>query len=174
MRGSSRLHAVRLFAVVILAASLPGCGFTPLYGVPGVSAGLSRIDVVAPDGRVGFLIRENLDDALGHDKAAQPAWRLQMTVVQTRDARGLQVNDVAERYELGLTVRYTLSSIAGGRVVHSGSVSTAVSYDSADSPYAGIAARQDSQQRAASDAARRIQLDLAAWMAHGSKPDSQS
>ena len=40
-----------------------------------------------------------------------------------------------------------------------------VSYDAADAPYAGIAARQDSQQRAAADAARKIQLDLAAWMA---------
>ncbi len=167
MRGAAGAHAAA-FAAAIMSVGLGGCGFVPLYAVPGVTAGLSRIDVVAPDGRVGFLIRENLDDALGHDKAAMPAWRLQLTIIQTRNARGLQRNDVAERYELGLTVRYTLSSVSADRVVHSGMVSTVVSYDAADAPYAGIAARQDSQQRAAADAARRIELDLAAWMAHGS------
>ena len=41
-----------------------------------------------------------------------------------------------------------------------------MSYNSVDAPYAGIAARQDSQERVASDAARRIQVELAAgWRA---------
>lgn len=122
---------------------------------------------MAPQGRVGFLLREDLDDALGHDKTAPPVWRLDMNVAQTRDARGLQRNDVAERYELGVTVKYTLTRIATGNVAHLGEVSTEVSYDAADQPYAGIAARQDSQQRAAADAARKIQIDLATWMIHG-------
>ncbi len=46
-------------------------------------------------------------------------------------------------------------------------MTTEVSYDAADQPYAGIAAREDTQQRAASDAARKIHLDLVAWMANG-------
>jgi LPS-assembly lipoprotein len=49
--------------------------------------------------------------------------------------------------------------------VHSGQVTSQVSYDAADAPYAGIAARQDTQEKVASDAARRIQVDLAAWLA---------
>ena len=43
-----------------------------------------------------------------------------------------------------------------GEVAHTGQVTSQVSYDAANDPYAGIAARQDSQQRAATDAARRI------------------
>jgi len=148
-------------------AGLSGCGFTPLYASAGVSSGLSTIEVVAPQGRVGYLLREDLDDALGRDKAAAPAWRLEMAVLQTRDARGLQRNDVAERHELGVTVKYTLTRISNGQAAHSGQVNTEVSYDAADQPYAGIAARQDSQQRAAADAARKIEIDLAVWMAHG-------
>ncbi|MGI8840687.1 MAG: LPS assembly lipoprotein LptE [Caulobacteraceae bacterium] len=152
-------------AFALSATCLASCGFTPLYATPGVSPGLASIQVVAPQGRVGFLLREDLDDALGHDKAAAPLWRLDMTVTQTRDPRGLNVIGVAERYVLGVGVNYALTEVATGKVVHAGQVASHVSYDAADAPYAGIAARQDSQERAASDAARRIQLDLAAWMA---------
>ena len=153
-------------ASLISGLALTGCGFTPLYGTPGVSAGLSQVEVVVPNGRVGYLLRQDLDDALAHDKSAPPAWRLTLQVDQTRDPRGLRADSVAERYALGLHVAYSLIDLATGKPVHSGEVTTQVSYDAADAPYAGIAARQDGQSRAAADLARRIQLDLAAWMAH--------
>jgi LPS-assembly lipoprotein len=151
-------------ALALVAASLGGCGFTPLYATPNLSPGLATIDVIATQGRVGYLLREDLDDALGHDKSAASAWRLDMTVDQTRGPRGLTLTDVAERYIVGVSVRYSLTDVATGKVVHSGRVASHVSYDEANDPYAGIAARQDSQERAASDAARQIQLDLATWM----------
>lgn len=151
--------------VLGLAPALGGCGFTPLYASPAVAAGLPAIQVVAPQGRVAYLLREDLDDVLAHNKDAPAAWRLDFTLEQTRDPKGLNETDVAERYEVGLKVHYTLTSIATGKIAHAGDVSTEVFYDAADAPYAGIMARQDSQERVASDAARRIQIDLAAWMA---------
>ena len=149
---------------VLVAATLGGCGFTPLYATPGLSSGLSSIQVDAPDGRVSYLLREALDDDLARDKNAAPAWRLSFTVDQTRDPRGLTVNDYAQRYQVGLTVSYTLTDLSTGQVAHAGKVISQVSYDAANDPYAGIAARQDSQQRAAADAARKIEIELAAWM----------
>lgn len=149
---------------ILLATALGGCGFTPLYATPGLSSGLSSIQVDAPDGRVSYLLREALDDDLARDKNAAPAWRLNFTVDQTRDPRGLTVNDYAQRYQVGLTVSYTLTDLSTGQVAHVGKVISQVSYDAANDPYAGIAARQDSQQRAASDAARKIEIELAAWM----------
>jgi LPS-assembly lipoprotein len=154
-------------AGALAAALLAGCGFTPLYATPGVGPGLSSIEVAAPKGRVGYLLREELDDALARDKTVAPNWRLDLEVTQTRDPYGLRRDDVAERYELGLQVRYILTELSSGKVAHSGVVTSHVSYDAADQPYAGIAARQDSQQRAAWDAARKIHLDLIAWMAGG-------
>jgi LPS-assembly lipoprotein len=121
--------------------------------------------VVVPQGRVAYLLRENLDDLIGHDKTRAPLWRLDIQVVQIRDPRGLRLDNVAERYDLGLTVKYSLTSIASGKVVRTGEVVSQVSYDAANAPYAGISARQDSQERAAADAARRIQIQLAGWMA---------
>jgi LPS-assembly lipoprotein len=157
--------ALRALAALCLAPVVGGCGFTPLYATPGVSSGLASVDVVAPKGRVAYLLREDLDDLLAHDKTAPPAWRLDLAVVETRDPRGLRLDNVAERYELALVVKYSLTSIATGRQADAGEVTTQVSYDAANAPYAGIAARQDSQERAAADAARRIQIELAAWMA---------
>jgi LPS-assembly lipoprotein len=170
MRSPASL-APALVLVLGLAPALGGCGFTPLYASPTVASGLPAIQVVAPQGRVAYLLREDLDDVLGHDKSAAAAWRLDFTLKQTRDPRGLSVTDVAERYEVGLTVSYTLTSVATGKVAHSGEVSTQVFYDEADAPYAGIAARQDSQERVASDAARRIQIELAAWLARHKGPE---
>jgi LPS-assembly lipoprotein len=145
--------------------SLGGCGFTPLYAAPGVAGGVTHIQVVAPQGRVGYLLREDLDDALGHAKGEAPKYRLEMVLDQVRQAHGLTANATAQRYELDLTVIYTLIDISTGKVATTGQVSSDVSYDSTDQPYAGIAARQDTQDRQASDAAQKIQIQIAAWMA---------
>ena len=49
--------------------------------------------------------------------------------------------------------------------MRNGSTNATVTYDSADQPYASIAAQQDAQERAATEVARKIQLDFAAWLA---------
>ena len=154
-------------AIVALAltAMLGGCGFTPLYATGGGIQDLPAIEVMAPQGRVAYLLREDLEDAIGRDKSRPAVWRLDIDVVQVRDPRGLRRDNVAERYELGLTVKYSLTSLATGKVARTGEVVSEVSYDAADAPYAGIAARQDSQERAAADSARRIQIQLASWLA---------
>jgi LPS-assembly lipoprotein len=163
MTGAS--IGVRLTLVALtIAPGLAGCGFTPMYATPGVSSGLAAIQVSAPHGRVGYLLREDLDDALGHDKSAAPAYRLDLTLVQTHGPRGLTIADVAEYYDLGLTVQYKLTSLATGKVAFSGQVTSQVSYDDSGQAYADIAAGQDAQNRIASDAARRIQIQLASWM----------
>ena len=160
---SRRLLA--LAALALAAAPLGGCGFTPLYAEPGTAGGLTHIQVVAPQGRVGYLLREDLDDALGHAKGDAPQYRLEMVLNQVRQSHGLTANATAQRYELDLTVTYTLIDIASGKVATTGAVVSDVSYDSTVQPYAGIAARQDTQDRLASDAAQKIQVRIAAWMA---------
>jgi LPS-assembly lipoprotein len=156
--------AVGAIAALALAPALAGCGFTPMYATPGVTAGLASIDVTAPRGRLGYLLREDLDDALGRDKSAPAAYRLELTMVQSRGPRGLNIADVAEYYDLGLTVQYRLVSVTTGKVAASGAVTSQVSYDDSGQAYADIAAAQDAQDRVASDAAQRIQLQLASWM----------
>ena len=38
-------HVCRATVLTLAAITLTGCGFTPLYGAPGVSAGLSEFEV---------------------------------------------------------------------------------------------------------------------------------
>lgn len=164
MRG---LRAIRR-AAILAAACLPlvACGFTPLYATDGVSPGLSAISVEAPDGRTAYLLRERLDDALGRNPGAAAAYRLSFTYAETRDPRGLGPDNAASRYELNLTVDYTLTRISDGEAVKAGQEKVLITYDAVSDPYAGIAAQQDGQERAAAEAARRIRLDLAEYFAN--------
>ena len=152
-------------AALCLAALLGGCGFTPLYGTGGVAPALSAIDVQAPQTRTGYLLREELDDALARDKNRPAAYVLTLAVNEDRYARGLRVDDVATRYEVALYVSYILTDRRTRRQVKTGAVNANVTYDSPDQPYSGIAAFADGQERAATQAAERIRLDLARWFA---------
>ena len=147
-------------------AGLGGCGFTPLYATPGVSSGLSAISVEAPDGRTAYLLRERLDDSLGRNRSIPPAYRLTFTLAEQRNARGLGRDNAASRYELNVTVDYTLIALSTGQEVKTGQQQVLVTYDAVDAPYAGIAAQQDGQVRAAAEAARRIRIDLAEHFAN--------
>ena len=162
--GNAARAALGLVLAGLLAPALAGCGFTPLYAKPQVTQGLSRINVVSPSGRVGFLLGEDLDDDLGRDKDAEPAYRLEMTLKQTRGQRGLTLSDVADYYDVGLSVHFSLVAAGTGKVVYSGDVASQVSYDDSGQAYADIAAAQDADARAAADAAQRIQIKLAAWL----------
>lgn len=150
--------------IALLFLPLAACGFTPLYATSGVAPGLSSIDVIAPKGRVGELLREELDDALARKVGTPPAYRLELAYTTSRTGRGLREDAVVSRYEYGLGVDYRLVD-ASGAAVKSGHVDSEVTYDSEDQPYAGIAAQQDAESRAAADAAHRIQLELASWLA---------
>ena len=165
MSGVRTLARLAAACAAPAALALAGCGFTPLYATPGVAGGLTHIQVVVPQGRVGYLLREDLEDQLGRAKGEAPKYRLEMVFNQVRQAHGLTANATAQRYELDLTIDYTLINIATGKVAMTGAVTSDVSYDSTVQPYAGIAARQDTQDRLASDAAQKIEVQLAAWMA---------
>lgn len=164
---------MRLPLVLTLAAAtfaLGACaGFQPLYGDAAVVKGLAAIQVKAPEGRTGYLIRQHLDDAFAKDHSAAPAYRMELSLGEARYPRGVRIDNVATRYEYVLTAAYLLRAQPSGAVAKRGQVRVELTYDSADQPYASIAAQQDAQDRAADEAARRIQMELAVWLANGAK-----
>jgi LPS-assembly lipoprotein len=160
----------RGLAALAACAVLAGCaGFQPLYGQPQVVKSLAAIRVDAPEGRTGYLLRQHLDDAFAKDHSATPLYAMSLTTAEARYPRGVRVDNVATRYEYVLTTAYTLRSLPSGAVAKSGQVRVELTYDSADQPYASIAAQQDAQDRAAEEAARRIELELAVWLANGGR-----
>lgn len=158
-----------LFALAVAGLGLSGCGFTPLYAQQGVVGNLASIEVVAPEGRTGYLLRQHLDDALAKNHASPAAYRMDLRIAEQRYPRGVRIDNVATRYEYVLTCAYELAALPSGAVAKRGRVQVTLTYDSADQPYAAVAAQQDAQDRAAEEAARRIQLELATWLATGAK-----
>jgi len=155
---------------IAASAALSGCGFAPLYGQPEVVPKLAAIDVETPQGRTGFLIRQHLDDVFARNHTAPAAYHMRLALGEQRYPRGVRVDNVATRYEYVLTAAYDLVSVPSGEVAKRGSVRVEITYDSADQPYASVTALLDAQDRAAEEAARRIQLELATWLATGAKP----
>lgn len=145
-------------AIIVPMAGLSGCGFTPLYG-DGAGASLSRIAVSTQDDRLGYRVREQLEDALGRDGAQAPLWRLETVIQQSRRPLGGRIDDTAARYELTVRGQWTLTPVNGGTPL-SGVETVTTTYASADQPYAAIAAQQDGEERAAAELARLIRIDL--------------
>jgi LPS-assembly lipoprotein len=169
MRALARqlAKAAALFGALALSA----CGFTPLYATPGVTPGLSHIQVVVPHGRTAFLLGQALEDELGTDKGASPAYKLNITVYERIFPRGLNVNGVAERYELHVRVDYSLTAVgAPTKVLIRSEDPVEVTYAETPQPYAGITAQQDAQQRAATTSAQHIRVDLAEYFASHPQP----
>jgi LPS-assembly lipoprotein len=164
-----------LAVVAAIGASLMlgGCGFTPLYAAPGVAAKLAGVDVIAPQGRAGFLMRQHLEDVFAKDHNAPAVYSMRLALSEARYPRGTRTDNVATRYEYVLTADYILANRPAGDVAKRGRVRVEVTYDSADQPYASIAAQQDAEDRVAQEAARRIQLEVAAWLATG-EPHSKA
>jgi LPS-assembly lipoprotein len=148
-----------LLLAAIAVVGLSGCGFTPLYGETGVGSSLSRIAVTTQDDRLGYRVREQLEDALGRDGSQAPLWRLETALEQSRRPLGRRIDDTATRYELTVRGRWTLTPSTGGAAV-SGVETVTTTYAAADQPFAAIAAQQDGEERAAAELARLIRLDL--------------
>ena len=146
--------------VALAGLGLSGCGFTPVYGDGGgMGSILSRVAVTTQDDRLGYRLREQLEDALGRDGAQAPQWRLQATAEQSRRPLGRRIDDTATRYELTVKADWTLTHIGPGDPM-TGTETVTVTYSAADQPYAAIAAQQDGEDRAAADLARLIRLDM--------------
>ena len=148
-----------LLLTIVSAAGLSGCGFTPLYAESGAGSALSRIAVTTQDDRLGYRVREQLEDALGRDGAQEPLWRLQTAIDQSRRPLGRRIDDTATRYELTVRGAWVLTPVAGGEAV-SGVETVTTTYAAADQPFAAIAAQQDGEERAAAELARLIRIDI--------------
>ena len=171
------LICMALNGMVLGAASvlLAGCGFTPLYATNGTGASLAAIDIRPPrenttyngmaTDRASFLLRQSLVDELTSRDAGPPRYTLDTVITERRYPRGVRVNNVANQYEINMTVAYVLTDSVTGKVATKGSAPVIVSYDSADPPYAGTVGAQSGEERAAQQAAIQVRLALARFFA---------
>lgn len=150
---------------LLAAVGMAGCGFTPIYGQGGATAQLGLIQVTTPDDRLGYRLREQLEDSLGYQPGQPACWRLETTVQQDRRPLGRRVDDSSVRYELTVSADWRLTPVTGGGAPLNGRETVTTTYSAADQPYAAIAAQQDGEERAAAELARAIRLDILTQLA---------
>jgi LPS-assembly lipoprotein len=170
---------MRTLAAAALCLLLAGCGFHPLYAVPGESHGEMQADLgdiyvePVPD-RLGYELRNQLIDLMdARADASGAAYRLHVTLgtkqlpigVQSEPAPGGITQTVITRYNDTLTVQYELLDIKTGKSLTQGTETGLSAYNVLNSPYATLAEEQDADARAADDIADRLRLDLAVYFA---------
>jgi LPS-assembly lipoprotein len=187
-RGSGpRRAAIRLFLVALSALPLAGC-FTPLYGTattgaatPDIVGKLSAVQVApldsasAPNGsrlaRVGVSMRNDLIfDLTGGAATPAPTHRLDIRLTATTTQVIVDVNTARPDIEdYGINATYTLTEIATGKKVVTGTTFSRVSFNipGQQQRFAGARGLRDAEDRAAQVIADNIRSRLASYFVAG-------
>lgn len=174
--------AAALLALLALPL-LSGCGFRPLYAVPGMPAGsmkaaLRSVYVEPVPERLGYQLRNQVIDLIdGQSESGGARYRLKMMLATKSEAIGIQsqtttggiTQTAITRYNDKLTVTYELTDAKSGVVLTKGVETGLSAYNVLSSPYATLAVQQDADRRAAEDIADRIRINLAVWFAEQAK-----
>lgn len=154
----------------LAALALSACGFQPLYAErTGVASGLSGIAVSTGEGRPAYSLNLALRDSLGNWDA-DPRYRLETRIDMQRRAQSVTIADIATRYEILMDVDYALFDARTGERLTRGNVIGDSAFDVPSDPYGAIRAEQDSEERAARDAASLITMELARWFRENEAP----
>jgi LPS-assembly lipoprotein len=155
--------------IAIAAIVLPGCGFQPLYANNnvGVSSTLAAIFVEPIPDRVGYELRNDLLDRLdSSSSAANARYRLRLYLTELEEPVVFQPNTSITRYNYTVTAHYDLVPRDGTEPVKSGEVTAFAAYNAAAAPYlySTVAAQREARNRAATDIAERIRVELAVFL----------
>ena len=151
-------------AALALLPGLAACGFTPMYAQStGVAADLSSIDIETGQGRIAYVLRQDLLRQFG--SAAGGAgdtslYELDIQLNERRAGSGLRLDAINTRFALDMSANYTLTERASGRVVGRGRVSETTSFDATDEPYAAIAAEENAREQLAGLLADALRLEI--------------
>ena len=173
----------QLVAVVAVAALAAGC-FQPMYGQrsptggPGLTATLSGIDVAqinAPGGSSEARLAVELRNSLlfsftGGSGSSSPTHQLTIRLASQRASVIVDLTSARPDLEnYGLDANYTLTELATGKTVVTGTTFARVSYDIPGQVqrFARIRGLRDAESRAAQVIADHIKARLAAYFVAG-------
>lgn len=144
------------------ATALAGCGFRPALdqGAP-ARAILGSVDVVTPDGRIGFTLGETLRARLG---AGGPGAENRLDADLTITESGLAITADADvtRFVLRGESRWRFVGPAAGEEPLVGLAAGSTAYSATASLYATRAAQRDAEGRLAAEIGERIATTILA------------
>jgi LPS-assembly lipoprotein len=159
---------LRALLPALLAFTLAGCGFSPMYGenAPGSTSGhyIGPVTIDEVAGKGGFVFKAELEKLLQVESGPGPARRLTVTVTEVSGGLGFRVDESASRSDFFLFASYVLRD-ADGKMLVAGSATSTASYDVPSSAYGEIAAQEDARERAAENLAVKVQAQLSLKLA---------
>lgn len=163
-----------LASLMIVAATLSGCGLRPLYsgGSQGaVARTLSNIEVAPIEGKAGWLVRNAINDRLAATDGATARYRLVVRLDDDIEGFGVRADDAVTRERRTLRARYQLVEIGREAVVLDATAGSDAGIDVTSSEYATIAAENTALERLAQTVADQIISRLALYATRS--PDGQ-
>lgn len=181
-RPLARRDCWRLGAAAFLPLAAGACGFRPLYGGSvgdEVAAELASIEVVAPDTRIGQILKNRLlDDLNPAGTTVAPRYRLNVQLSRTKTALAIQLDETITRFDLTLAAFFSLRDLeeggpppgedeagqgedgAGPAPAYRSALRRVASYNVVTDPFATLMAEQDAELRAATELSRGIRTLL--------------
>lgn len=173
--GTGFRRAAHLAFAAVLALSLSAC-FRPLYGptasgesmqVALASVQVDDVSTAQDQERLGHYLRSELIFDL--DGSGQPAPKRYRLKLQGSEAVQTPiVSSTTARAEAGTiigTVKYTLETLDGGRIVTEGVATSTATYDRSIQRFASLRAARDAEIRLAKVLAEQIKTRIASVLA---------
>jgi len=140
------LYNRRRFGVILAAAALAGCGFTPVYGPDGTGAALlGQLSLDPPQDRNAYLLRRRIEERLG--QATAGAWRLSTQIKTDNIGLGFTTDGDITRYNINGTTDYTLRRTGSSEIFRQGKIQHFTSYSATGTTVATLAAKRDAEVR---------------------------
>jgi LPS-assembly lipoprotein len=140
------LYNRRRFGVVLAAAALAGCGFTPVYGPDGTGAALlGQLSLDPPQDRNAYLLQRRIEERLG--QATAGAWRLSTQIKTDNIGLGFTTDGDITRYNINGTTDYTLRRTGSSEIFRQGKIQHFTSYSATGTTVATLAAKRDAEVR---------------------------
>lgn len=152
------------------ALFLAGCGFTPMHSATGASSPLANVDIQLQKGsnvvsnQAGFFMTQRLNDRIGTQSADAP-YILELTPRYSRNRLGLTDGDVASRYDVSVSAKWTLLDSKTGKTLEFGTSSSTSTFGAPEGPYGVITADNVGVEQSAKEAADKLVIELARYFA---------
>ncbi len=164
----SEPRVTRRGVLALVAFSLGGCGFRPLYAARGPAdwdPDLAAISVSPVHDRTGQILTLALRENLNPGGGSVPArWRLDTTLYVSRNDLGIQRNSTTTGSEVFVTATFALFDIKSGKQVYASTSRANSDYDRLVDSYATQVSGDDAQDRALHQVADEMSLRLALFV----------
>jgi len=150
---------MRAIGLLAAALALSACGLRPLYGGGStgvVAATLSGVTVAPIEGRVGWLVYNDLKERLAPTGATASRYRLDVELDDAIVGLGIRGDLATTRERRTLRARYRLTDLRTGETVLDATAGAEAGIDVVSSEYATVAAEQTAAERLSEQVADQI------------------